>query len=106
MIRRKFFSEQQTEPFPQHNLCSIAFLIKLQLQRYRHEKGRVDRDGGELHDILFGKSETGEDDLGAPSSPYSNKPTNEVSPSHFFFSFIFVTFLHSNGIQQIYTSMA
>ena len=103
MIHHDLVSKKQAEPFNQHQLCFIAFLIKLQLQRYRDAKGR---DGGELHDILFGQSESGEDDLGAPSSPHSNVPTNEVSPSQSFNLYIILILLHSSDIRQTRTSMA
>jgi hypothetical protein len=43
--------------------------ITFQLRRYRDERGRGDgREGGELHDILFGGSP--QDNVGSPSSPY------------------------------------
>ena len=54
-----------------------------QLRRYRDERGRGDaREGGELHDILFGDSS--QEEGAGPSSPYydgSTEFSTEVNDS-------------------------
>lgn len=67
--------------FPSYNRLALqsdfsTSCIYPQLRRYRDEKGRGDaREGGELHNILFGNEE---DNLTAPSSPFYSSSAEAV----------------------------